>query len=161
MQNQVFSMMKTVQIFLKLILSRVCFWIQIMELLCLRLVYVFMTFSIMEYGMLLLLCKSSWLLLLIYQVDTSLRLPLKILDKSCQVYQVHLQATVYIYTFEWKKRRITCPCAFISQLTFLSILLLTIFLKLHFQGGNVGHLHKLLSIESSSQVSIFKILWPI
>ncbi|XP_057793997.1 uncharacterized protein LOC131010525 isoform X2 [Salvia miltiorrhiza] len=40
------------------------------------------------------------------QVDSSLRLPLKILDKSCQV----------------------------------------------FQGGNVGHLHKLLSIESSSQV---------
>ncbi|KAK6124533.1 hypothetical protein DH2020_041742 [Rehmannia glutinosa] len=40
------------------------------------------------------------------QVDTSLRLPLKSLDKSCQV----------------------------------------------FQGGNVGHLHKLLSIESSSQV---------
>lgn len=40
------------------------------------------------------------------QVDTSLRLPLKSLDKGCQV----------------------------------------------FQGGNVGHLHKLLSIESSSQV---------
>ncbi|KAG8377794.1 hypothetical protein BUALT_Bualt08G0070700 [Buddleja alternifolia] len=40
------------------------------------------------------------------QVDVSLRLPLKSLDKSCQV----------------------------------------------FQGGNVGHLHKLLSIESSSQV---------
>ncbi|PIN13085.1 IMP-GMP specific 5'-nucleotidase [Handroanthus impetiginosus] len=40
------------------------------------------------------------------QVDTSLRVPLKTLDKSCKV----------------------------------------------FQGGNVGHLHKLLSIESSSQV---------
>ncbi|KAL3840305.1 hypothetical protein ACJIZ3_024896 [Penstemon smallii] len=40
------------------------------------------------------------------QVDTSLRLPLKSLDKSCRV----------------------------------------------FQGGNVGHLHKLLAIESSSQV---------
>ncbi|KAK4429259.1 Cytosolic purine 5'-nucleotidase [Sesamum alatum] len=40
------------------------------------------------------------------QVDSSLRLPLKSLEKSCQV----------------------------------------------FQGGNVGHLHKLLSIESSSQV---------
>ncbi|KAL7117316.1 hypothetical protein ACP275_03G064200 [Erythranthe tilingii] len=40
------------------------------------------------------------------QVDTTLRLPLKTLDKGCQI----------------------------------------------FQGGNVGHLHKLLSIESSSQV---------
>ncbi|KAL6574320.1 hypothetical protein OROHE_001224 [Orobanche hederae] len=42
------------------------------------------------------------------QVDTSLRLPLKSLDKSCQV----------------------------------------------FQGGSVGHLHKLLSIESSSQKNL-------
>ncbi|KAL0438541.1 UNVERIFIED_CONTAM: Cytosolic purine 5'-nucleotidase [Sesamum latifolium] len=50
--------------------------------------------------------RANFSKLILSRVDSSLRLPLKSLDKSCQV----------------------------------------------FQGGNVGHLHKLLSIESSSQV---------
>ena len=147
-RNQVFSMMKTVRVFLKWTQSRVCFLIQIMELLCLRLVYIFI---ILLNRSLCATPAQGWLtfLLLTNQVDSSLRLPLKILDKSCQVFQVTLFSKLLLtFSLLWKKKRINSRL----YLYWYPSTLLTNFPELHFQGGNVGHLHKLLSIESSSQV---------
>lgn len=142
-------MMRTVPIFLRLSLNLGCYLILITALLCLRLFSCPSDLVEFQHPYLLVDCVLTCYPFIFNCLGGRyLKSSIKASDQELQSVPGNTQLTS-VHDF--------CFVGFLSLLQFGHYMLeeLVILVDLYSQGGNVGHLHKLLGIESSSQVCKF------